>query len=328
VPVRVCAGAAPDSGPSELPRDVCPVVQAALQRLRTGPLAERLDAVVVPTTCDWKVQAAGRIQGDLPVYRVELSRTEAPDGLAGELRRLAGELAEITDLSLTSASLLRAVALTKRARDAHRQIETLRRRALPPISGCEAMLVADCYGYGDLAGWTAACEALATALADESPGEPAASRPRVVLTGSPVIWPNFKVPSLVEDTGGVVVADDFCSRSSRLAFPDLQPGSIGDMLAGLARRAIEPCTCGTIPRTEARAQALPAQVRRLDADGVVCHYLRGCAPIAATQGAVVRALREAGVPALTVETDAGQEDIEGLRTRIEAFVEMTGKRDT
>jgi benzoyl-CoA reductase/2-hydroxyglutaryl-CoA dehydratase subunit BcrC/BadD/HgdB len=190
------------------------------------------------------------------------------------------------------------------------------------------MLVADCYAYGDFEGWTAACEELALALADETTSHQARRRPRIVLSGSPVIWPNFKVPFLVESTGGVVVGDDFCSRSSRLAAPDIPPGSLGSMLSALARRALAPCTCGMIPGRRAQQEALRALVRDLDADGVVCHYLRGCTPVAATQGSLVRALRAAGVPTVTVETDASEEDVEGLRTRIEAFIEMTRQRTT
>jgi benzoyl-CoA reductase/2-hydroxyglutaryl-CoA dehydratase subunit BcrC/BadD/HgdB len=322
VPVRLCGGPLSARAAAGLPRDTCPVIQAALQRLEGEPLRGLIDAVVVPRTCDWKVQAANRLPPDLPVFRVELSAADDPRALQRELRHLADAVAEVTDFSLTAPSLRDALAGTARARQAHRQLERLRGAPLPPLSGCEAMLVADAYAYGDLAGWTEACEQLATALSCESPPQPEDGRPRIVLSGSPIIWPNFKVPFLVEDTGGVVVGDDFCSRASRLAFPGVEPGSVDDVLGSLARRALEPCTCGTVPVGARRQQALLAQVRSLDATGVVCHYLRGCAPVASAQASVVGALKEARVPTLVIETDAGEEDFEGLRTRIEAFIEM------
>jgi len=324
VPLRVCVGAGSSDLRSGLPRDACPVAQAALQWLEN----QNLDALVVPTTCDWKVHAVDRVAHRLPVFRVELPRGEEPDGVVRELRDLADGLADVTDYSLTAASLRDALAVTAAAHKAHRDIEGLRRLAGSPLSGCEAMLIADAYGYGDITGWTAACEELCAALSTEATRSSADRRPRLLLSGSPIIWPNFKVPFLVETTGGLVVGDDFCSRASRLAWPDVPPGSLRGMLEGLARRAVEPCTCGMTPSAGARSRALLALVRELDADGVVCHYLRGCAPIAATQGSVVSALRAAGVPTLTLETEAGQEDIEGLRTRIEAFIEMTRSRQT
>jgi benzoyl-CoA reductase/2-hydroxyglutaryl-CoA dehydratase subunit BcrC/BadD/HgdB len=185
------------------------------------------------------------------------------------------------------------------------------------------MLIADTYGHGDLEGWTQACEALADELAG-SPAPSAAQRPRLVLFGSPALWPNYKVPYLVEASGGLVVGDDFCSRHSRLMAPDIQPGNLRNMLHALARRALEPCTCGVLAKASTRRETLLRLVRELDADGVICHYLRGCAPVAAGQAAIRSALRDAGVPALTIETDASTEDTEGLRTRIEAFLELLG----
>ncbi len=35
-----------------------------------------------------------------------------------------------------------------------------------------------------------------------------------------------------------------------------------------------------------------------------------------------KALKAAGIPMLSIETDCGMEDIEQLKTRVEAFVEM------
>ena len=41
--------------------------------------------------------------------------------------------------------------------------------------------------------------------------------PRLLLTGSPPIFPNLKVPILVEQAGGIIVADEVCS-SNRLLY--------------------------------------------------------------------------------------------------------------
>jgi len=327
VAVRLCSGTPPVAS-DDLPRDACPVVRGALGGVQSSPLAGLLDAAVVPTTCDWKVQAAGRLSDRLPVVRVELPRSADPRALSEEFMRLTRELEEIADFSLSAATLRQALQLTARARAAHRQVDHLRRRPLPPISGCEAMLIADTYGYGDIEGWAEACEQLALSLGGAETSRCSAGaerRPRIALHGSPMIWPNYKVPYLVEASGGVVVGDDFCSRRSRLHAPDIAPGSLRDMLSALARGAVEPCTCGAVAKASTRRQALLGLVGDLDADGVICHYLRGCVPVAAGQAVVASALREAGVPSLAIETDASQEDVEGLRTRIEAFVETLSR---
>jgi len=38
---------------------------------------------------------------------------------------------------------------------------------------------------------------------------------------------------------------------------------------------------------------------------------------------VEKALADAGIPMLSIETDYSMEDVEQLKTRVEAFVEMT-----
>jgi benzoyl-CoA reductase/2-hydroxyglutaryl-CoA dehydratase subunit BcrC/BadD/HgdB len=56
----------------------------------------------------------------------------------------------------------------------------------------------------------------------------------------------------------------------------------------------------------------------------VIHYaLSFCQPYAMEAYKVENALRSAGIPMLSIETDYGMEDVEQLKTRVEAFVEMT-----
>ncbi|GAB6039467.1 hypothetical protein JCM17961_01400 [Endothiovibrio diazotrophicus] len=42
--------------------------------------------------------------------------------------------------------------------------------------------------------------------------------PRILFTGSPSIFPNLKLPLLIEESGGVVVADETCSANRVEAF--------------------------------------------------------------------------------------------------------------
>ena len=36
------------------------------------------------------------------------------------------------------------------------------------------------------------------------------NRPRILITGSPIVFPNFKLPLLIEEMGGALVADETC----------------------------------------------------------------------------------------------------------------------
>jgi benzoyl-CoA reductase/2-hydroxyglutaryl-CoA dehydratase subunit BcrC/BadD/HgdB len=60
----------------------------------------------------------------------------------------------------------------------------------------------------------------------------------------------------------------------------------------------------------------------LHVDGVIHYALSFCQPYAIEAVKVEKALKAAGIPMLNIETDYSMEDVEQLKTRIEAFVEM------
>ena len=52
------------------------------------------------------------------------------------------------------------------------------------------------------------------------------------------------------------------------------------------------------------------------------HYgLQFCGPYQIEAGAVEKALEADGIPTLRIDTDYSQEDVEQIRTRVDAFVE-------
>ena len=59
-------------------------------------------------------------------------------------------------------------------------------------------------------------------------------------------------------------------------------------------------------------------------DGVIDVNLKFCETYDTEGYFVERALKQAGIPMLGIETDYTDADTEQLRTRIEAFVEMLG----
>jgi benzoyl-CoA reductase/2-hydroxyglutaryl-CoA dehydratase subunit BcrC/BadD/HgdB len=61
-------------------------------------------------------------------------------------------------------------------------------------------------------------------------------------------------------------------------------------------------------------------IRELEVNGVVYHVLRGCHLYGMEVRRVEEVLRRIHVPMLKIETDL--KDLEQLRTRLEAFVEV------
>jgi benzoyl-CoA reductase/2-hydroxyglutaryl-CoA dehydratase subunit BcrC/BadD/HgdB len=81
------------------------------------------------------------------------------------------------------------------------------------------------------------------------------------------------------------------------------------------------CACFT-PNTE-RLDNIVKMARELKVKGVIHYALSFCQPYAMEAYKVEKALTKAAIPMLAIETDYSMEDVEQLKTRVEAFVEMT-----
>ena len=68
--------------------------------------------------------------------------------------------------------------------------------------------------------------------------------PRVVYTGSPPIFPNYKVPLLIEQSDGIIVADETCSANrmfnDRVAVDEW---FVNDILDSISDKYLKACTC-------------------------------------------------------------------------------------
>ena len=63
-------------------------------------------------------------------------------------------------------------------------------------------------------------------------------------------------------------------------------------------------------------------IRDYKIEGVIYHVLRGCLVYDFEYRKIEEDLGRLGIPVIRLETDYNEEDIEQLRIRIEAFIEM------
>ncbi len=147
--------------------------------------------------------------------------------------------------------------------------------------------------------------------------------PRVLISGSPPIFPNWKIPSLVEEMGAVIVADESCMGSRYLYDPvGVAEKSMRNMMSAIASRYLMPCVCPSFVPNEDRFYRLLQMVDEFDINGIIYHVLKGCVTYDFELSRVEKVMKEKNIPVLRIETDYSPEDIEQLRTRIEAFIEM------
>ncbi|MEJ2529472.1 MAG: 2-hydroxyacyl-CoA dehydratase family protein, partial [Gammaproteobacteria bacterium] len=184
--------------------------------------------------------------------------------------------------------------------------------------------------FDDIERWTDAVDALNRELQQrQDEGFQAAQRkaPRILFTGSPPIFPNLKLPLLIEEAGGVVVADETCS-SSRMLYDmaAVDEWRLYDMVDALADRYLKPCTCPIFTNNLDRQRRLLELAASFEVDGVVYQSLAGCQVYEMEQSSIAASLNGQGIPMLYVETDYSPDDMGQLSTRIEAFIESIKAR--
>jgi len=337
--VRLCSGMHYGVHPAnELLGDagLCPCVKSTLGgRLGDADLFMSLaDIIVAPASCDGKVKLGEILEDWLPVIMMNLPRVKTGDTTAQlwveEVLYMGSQLGRLTGTGMTTRSLREAIDVYNRAHLALSRLTALRWADRSPIWGRDALLAAQMALVDDIERWTSKMgrlcdelEARAAAGKWVGTGEEA----RLLLAGSPVIWPNWKVPTLVEESGGLIVVDELCTGARVLGDPVVaDEGTLRDMVRAVAERYFFPCTCPCFSPNDERESRMLRLVREHRVEGVVYHALRGChlGMLEATR--LELALRREGVPMLKVESEYDEGDVEQIRTRVEAFVEMIQAR--
>ncbi|MET0089942.1 MAG: double-cubane-cluster-containing anaerobic reductase [Candidatus Thiodiazotropha sp.] len=339
-PLRLCNGSYhfDQAGGDFMPAKSCSLVKATLGVLSTEnaiPGGGRPELVVNPTTCDQKKKASAMVEEmGYNVYDLEL-----PPGKESEEARLYWQrsvrdfsvrLSKLTGKKLTRSRLKAAMAKTARAQLAFRTLHNLRKNSPALFLGKDAFLVTNAYFFDDIDRWTEAVEQLNEELrAREASGYQAAQRkaPRILFTGSPPIFPNLKLPLLIEEAGGVVVADETCSANRMLYdMSAVDEWRLHDMVDALADRHLKTCTCPIFTNNLDRRRRLLELAESFNADGVVYQAFAGCQVYEMEQRSVAKTLSDKSIPMLYVETDYSPDDMGQLSTRIEAFLESIKTR--
>ena len=339
-PVRLCNGSYhyDQIGAEFMPAKSCPLVKATLGLLQDPhavPRVGKLDLIVNPTTCDQKLKSSALMTAlGHTVHDLEVPRSKDTEHARvywqRSVRDLTERLHQLTGRRLTRRNLRAAMARTSRAQAAFRVLHEHRRAAPSLVLGKDVFLVTNAFFFDDIDRWTAAVERLnAEIAARAAAGFQAAQTkaPRILFTGSPPIFPNLKLPLLIEQSGGVVVADETCSANRMLYdMTAVDEWHLPDMVDSLADKYLKPCTCPTFTNNAARRRRLLDLARTFRVDGVVYQVFAGCQVYEMEQKSVADTLQQAGFPMLAIETDYSPDDLSQLTTRVEAFLESLKAR--
>jgi benzoyl-CoA reductase/2-hydroxyglutaryl-CoA dehydratase subunit BcrC/BadD/HgdB len=329
VPIRLVCGSQEPILPAEemLPRNFCPLIKSSYGFTLTGfPHFDLADVIIVPTTCDGKKKLSEMLSEVKPTWVLEVPHTtetpQARELWLKELQLLKKQLESLTGNRITGKKLKAAVELLNKKRAATRRLYNIRKGPNPKIWGRDALLVTNLGLYDDPIRWTDRVNKLCDELEARTGTPCPPNSPRIMLTGSPIVMPTWKIPALIEESGGIIIIDDICTGSKGLWDPvEVSHFTMIDMLIGLADKYLmNTCPCFT-PNT-ARMDRIIALAKEYSVDGALYHVLQACHLYGMEQLRVEKALSEIKIPVLNIETDYSQEDVEQIRTRIEAFIEM------
>jgi benzoyl-CoA reductase/2-hydroxyglutaryl-CoA dehydratase subunit BcrC/BadD/HgdB len=340
IPIRLCAGSYDTISPAEeiLPRDLCPLIKSALGfKLLRLSYFELCDLVIVPTTCDGKKKLGEILADFLPVWILEVPHRKniqtAQDLWIQEIKRLKGKLEQFTTVKISGERLKQAIELLHKRQTVFRELYQLKKYQPPFINGRDSLLVIQASFYDDIKRWIQKtqelCEEVKHQILDSNllVQNRKTQIPRLLLTGAPIIWPNYKVLNIIEEAGAIVVADELCSGTQSLYQPvEVDEWTEERMLQAVANRYLLPSTCPCFTECNDRIDRILQMAKDFSVGGVVYHSLRLCQLYDLEADKVRRVLREKRIPMLNLHTDYAQEDVEQIKTRLEAFLEMIRER--
>jgi benzoyl-CoA reductase/2-hydroxyglutaryl-CoA dehydratase subunit BcrC/BadD/HgdB len=331
IPVGLCAGTQFSIPMAEavLPQNTCALIKSSFgfKLGRVCPYIQASHLIVGETTCDGKKKMFEILNQYQPVYVMEVPNKKTARSRElwlGEVLAFRDVIEKLTGNKITAEKLGRAIGLVNQRRLALQRLFNLRKIRPAPISGKDALLAVQVSFYDDVKRDTQMLNALCDELDKRvaaGQGVAPASAPRILISGSPMAIPNWKLHHLLESAGAVVVCEESCTGTR--FFSDLvEPtqNNLAAQLKAIADRYMNiHCACFT-PNDE-RLDDVVRLAKEYQVDGVVHYNLQFCHTYANEAVKIEKKLRDENIPLLRIETDYG-DDTGQLKTRIEAFLEM------
>ena len=312
---------------AELPANLCPLIKSSygFAVTDTCPFFAASDVIVGETTCDGKkkmYEAMGRIKS---VHLMHLPYDpNLPHSLVfwrEEVDRFGAFLSELTGNPITIDELNRQIRIQNRVRGL---IKKLHAANLADggirVSGRALLNVLEARNFwADQEEYADRLETLVLAM-EESPAVLEKAGARILLTGTPIGKGSDKVLRLIEKSGATVIAMENCT-SLKAAWTNVEEDT-ANPLDALARRYLHlPCSCMT--PNDGRVALIRELAELYQVDAVVDLTWHACHTYMVEARRVGRFVNEdPGLPVLHLCTDYGESDLESLRTRIEAFLEI------
>jgi benzoyl-CoA reductase subunit C len=303
----------------------CELVRNLFDHALEGRLSF-LDHLALCNTCDVVRRLHDNWEAYVPSIPVsminnpqKLCNPRNRDYFVEELRRFTTRMEAVAGRPVTDEALRDAIVLLDDSRRLLREINELRAADAPAVSAVEML---DLTMAASVLPRDLANTLLRNALEELREREPReAFGPRILVTGSVVDHPALL--EMIEEEGGVVVADDLCT-TSRYFWHDvgLRRGEGRAPLDAIADFLDRRPLCACLHPMEARQEHLLGLVEHFRVDGVVDLTLKYCHPFLYEAAILQKELGARSIPLTVLEVGHDHSGHGQLRTRIQAFIEM------
>lgn len=327
--VGLCSGSQfwIEDGEKVLPRNICPLVKAfaGAKIGLTCPYFQSCDMIVGETTCDAKKKAWEIMDEYMPVHVMELPQMKREKNIKeweDEIKIFINRMEELTGNKVTVESLKKGIDVCNRKRRALKRLYDLRKNIPSPISGLDALLVSQVAFSDDPERFIEKTEELCDELEERVKELKPNGKKRIMVTGTPMALPNWKLHSIVEGLNAEIVVEETCTGTRYFENEVSTEGdTIDELVRNMAERYMD-INCACFTPNEGRTEDIVKYAEEYNIDGVIYYNLSFCHTYAIEYEKIEKVLKEKDIPLLKIETDYSEEDTGQIKTRVEAFLEM------
>ena len=328
VPICLCGGTQSTISAAEedLPNNLCPLIKSSYGYIKQGscPFFEMADAIVAETTCDGKKKMYELLAERKQLHILELPQKpdeeQAYVHWLSEVKKLRSFLEELCGAKIIDQSLAENISLMNTERRLRQKVYAYGAYNPSYLKGTEASLLS-----GRIAGMPSEEPAYRQLLAaldqrrQNGHGVAAADSPRVLVTGVPMVTGAGKLLEIIEQVGGVVVAQENCTAikpNTDLVEENGQP------IEAIARKYFNlPCSCMT--PNHRRLQLLDELIELYKPQVVIDLVWQACHTYNVESLLVKKHVTgKHGLNFLKIETDYSPSDTQQIAMRVQALFEL------
>jgi benzoyl-CoA reductase/2-hydroxyglutaryl-CoA dehydratase subunit BcrC/BadD/HgdB len=324
-PRRIIPQARPSEADAHIHPNTCHYVKSLLAEGLNGSVSPG-DAFVIANSCDgmrrlydlWKEYV-----GATPALFIDVTKKKDADSIeyfTTELRRLADKLAtDFGGAKVTDERLNDAITTCNEVRTLMRKIYELQRDAGSSVRGRSVFDLCIESAKIHPADFV---EKLKEFIFEASAAVGAEGERRVVLAGNVMYRPDLI--DMIENCGGRVVAIDTCLGVRH--YGGLIEENASDPMRALAERYLVEVSCPRMEGIDERTRRLQQLAGDCSADAVIYTAVKFCDLHLYDVPFMQDEFKQAGTPYLYLENDYEWSGLGQMRTRVEAFLAMTGER--